>query len=56
MENFLSEIYGAARPAADEDAAMQEVEDAVLEAMEHRRPVELAPQPKHIRRRFTAAY
>jgi stage III sporulation protein SpoIIIAA len=50
MENFLSEIYGAARPAGDEDAAMQEVEDAVLEAMEQRRPVELAPQPKHIRR------
>ena len=37
MENFLSEIYGAARPAADEDAAMQEVEDAVLEATEQRR-------------------
>ncbi|HKP12618.1 MAG TPA: R3H domain-containing nucleic acid-binding protein, partial [Blastocatellia bacterium] len=50
MENFLSEIYGAARPAADEDAAMQEVEDALLEAMEQRHPVELAPQPKHIRR------
>ncbi|MFL6216401.1 MAG: R3H domain-containing nucleic acid-binding protein [Blastocatellia bacterium] len=50
MENFLSEIYGAARPAGDEDAAMQEVEDAVLEAMEQRRPVELAPQPKHVRR------
>jgi stage III sporulation protein SpoIIIAA len=50
MENFLSEIYGAARPAADEDAAMQEVEDAVFETMEQRRPVELAPQPSHIRR------
>jgi len=50
MENFLGEIYGAARPAADEDAAMQEVEDAVFETMEQRRPVELAPQPKHIRR------
>jgi R3H domain-containing protein len=50
MENFLSEVYGATRPGADEDAAMQEVEDAVLEVVEQRRPVELAPQPKHIRR------
>jgi stage III sporulation protein SpoIIIAA len=50
MENFLSEVYGAARPSADEDAAMQEVEDAVLEVVEQRRPIELAPQPKHLRR------
>ena len=30
--------------------AMLEVEDAVIESVEHRRPVELSPQPKHIRR------
>jgi predicted RNA-binding protein Jag len=29
---------------------MQEVEDGVMEALENRRPVELSPQPKHIRR------
>ena len=50
MENFLGEVYGASRPGGNEDAAMQEVEDAVLEAVENRRPVELAPQPKHVRR------
>ncbi|HEX8186641.1 MAG TPA: R3H domain-containing nucleic acid-binding protein, partial [Blastocatellia bacterium] len=49
MENFLREALGAERPVS-EDAAMQEVEDAVIEVIEQRRPVELAPQPKHIRR------
>jgi stage III sporulation protein SpoIIIAA len=49
MENFLREALGADRPI-NEDAAMQEVEDAVIEVIEQRRPVELAPQPKHIRR------
>jgi stage III sporulation protein SpoIIIAA/predicted RNA-binding protein Jag len=50
MENFLREAFGATAPAANEDAAMQEVEDAVIEVVERRRPVELSPQPRHIRR------
>lgn len=50
MENFLRETFGAATRAVNEDAAMQEAEDAVIEAVEHRRPVELSPQPRHIRR------
>ena len=50
MENFLRETFGAATRAVNEDAAMQEAEDAVIEAVERRRPVELAPQPRHIRR------
>lgn len=50
MENFLSEALGAADRPISEGAAMQEVEDAVIEVIEQRRPVELAPQPKHIRR------
>ncbi|HVG19220.1 MAG TPA: R3H domain-containing nucleic acid-binding protein, partial [Blastocatellia bacterium] len=50
MENFLREAFGGADRAVSEDAAMQEVEDGVIEVIEQRRPVELAPQPKHIRR------
>ncbi|MFY9556420.1 MAG: R3H domain-containing nucleic acid-binding protein [Blastocatellia bacterium] len=50
MENFLRETFGAATRATNEGAAMQEVEDAVIEAVERRRPVELSPQPRHIRR------
>src|ERR1041384_1853952 len=50
MENFLRELFGAASRAGNEDAAMQEVEDAVIEAVERRRPVELSAQPRHIRR------
>jgi stage III sporulation protein SpoIIIAA len=50
MENFLRDTFGAAARAGDEDAAMQEVEDGVIEAVEHRRPTELSPQPRQIRR------
>ncbi|MCI0488359.1 MAG: AAA family ATPase [Blastocatellia bacterium] len=50
MENFLRETFGKSHYADGEDAAMQEVEDAVIEVVESRRPVELSPQPKHIRR------
>jgi hypothetical protein len=50
MENFLRETFGAAARAVNEDGAMQEAEDAVIEAVERRRPVELSPQPRHIRR------
>jgi hypothetical protein len=49
MENFLREVFGAAA-RGNEDTAMQEVEDAVIEAVERHRPVELSPQPRHIRR------
>jgi stage III sporulation protein SpoIIIAA len=50
MENFLRETFGASFAGGGEDPAMQEVEDGVIEAIENRRPVELSPQPKHIRR------
>jgi stage III sporulation protein SpoIIIAA len=50
MENFLRETFGAAARVVNEDAAIQEAEDAVIEAVERRRPVELSPQPRHIRR------
>ena len=50
MENFLRDTFGAGARGANEDAAMQEVEDAVVEVVERRRPVELSPQPRHIRR------
>jgi stage III sporulation protein SpoIIIAA len=50
MENYLRESLGVAGHAANEDAGMQEVEDGVIESLEQNRPVELSPQPKHIRR------
>jgi stage III sporulation protein SpoIIIAA len=50
MENYLRETFGSASRAVNEDLAMQEAEDAVIEAVERRRPVELSPQPRHIRR------
>jgi hypothetical protein len=48
MEGFLREFFGVA--SGDQQAAKREVEEAVLEVLETRRPVELSPQPKHIRR------
>ncbi|HKV38529.1 MAG TPA: R3H domain-containing nucleic acid-binding protein [Blastocatellia bacterium] len=63
MQNFLREIFpargttrdagareNAIELAGDEDSALQEVEEAVLEVMDRRRPVELSPQPNHVRR------
>ena len=50
MENFLREIFGAGDYLHGEDSALREVEDAVIEAIEQHRPVELSPQPRHIRR------
>jgi stage III sporulation protein SpoIIIAA/predicted RNA-binding protein Jag len=50
MENFLREAFGAGDRHANDETAMQEVEEAVLETVEQRRPVELSPQPRHIRR------
>lgn len=51
MENFLRSFCGEGNDSANEDLAMQEVEDAVLEAVENRRVVALAPQPRHIRKK-----
>ena len=50
MENFLREAFGVRNYPENEESGMQEVEDAVLDVVESNRPVELAPQPKHIRR------
>ena len=50
MEIFLRDKFGGAARTGNEDTAMQEVEDAVIEAVEQRRPMELSPQPRHIRR------
>ena len=50
MENFLREAFGVRNYPESEESSMQEVEDAVMDVVESNRPVELAPQPKHIRR------
>jgi stage III sporulation protein SpoIIIAA/predicted RNA-binding protein Jag len=50
MENFLRDMFGFTDYLGKEDEGMREVEDAVVEVMESRRPVELSPQPKQIRR------
>lgn len=50
IENLLGDYFGGAERGSDQDSAIQEVEDAVLEVMDQHRPVELTPQPKHIRR------
>jgi stage III sporulation protein SpoIIIAA len=50
MENFLRDACGLRSYREDDEAAMQEVEDAVLEVIETRRPAELSAQPKHVRR------
>ena len=49
MENFLREALGVTR-YENEESGMQEVEDAVIEALEYNRPVELAPQSRYVRR------
>jgi predicted RNA-binding protein Jag len=49
MENFLRAIFGVVNDNADEEAALQEAEEAVIEAVETRQSVELAPQPRDIR-------
>lgn len=53
MENFLRGYFSSApqESAAERESILTEVEDAVLEAMDSGRPVELSPQPKHIRRK-----
>jgi len=49
LENFLRAAFSVVSEAADEDAAIQEAEDAVIEAVETRQSVELAPQPRSLR-------
>ena len=49
FENFLRAAFGVVNENEDEDAALQEAEDAVIEAVETRQSVELAPQPRSIR-------
>jgi stage III sporulation protein SpoIIIAA len=53
IENFLRVFFGDPRPGHEGDlrSALAQVEDAVIQVMESGRPVELPPQPKHIRRR-----
>jgi stage III sporulation protein SpoIIIAA len=50
MESFLRDVFSLERNVGDEETAFQEVEDAVVEALEQSRPVELSPQPGNIRR------
>ncbi|MGH9940193.1 MAG: R3H domain-containing nucleic acid-binding protein, partial [Blastocatellia bacterium] len=53
MENFLRGYFAAARPdgAGDVKSALSQAEDAVIEVMGSGQPIELPPQPKHIRRK-----
>ena len=50
MENFLRAVFGVDDHLAGDDAALREVEEAIDEALEQGRPVELAPQNNHLRR------
>ena len=50
MEKFLGDAFDAHDPGAGDEAALQEVEDAIDEALDQGRPVELAPQNSHVRR------
>jgi stage III sporulation protein SpoIIIAA len=54
MENFLRGYFASAHPDSGKEdltSALGQAEDAVIEVMESGCPVELPPQPKHIRRR-----
>jgi stage III sporulation protein SpoIIIAA len=50
MKNFLREHFHDHSASSDKEEAMQEVEQGVNEVVETHRPVELSPQPNHIRR------
>ncbi len=50
MKNFLRDHFHSHAPSSDKEAAMQEVEQGVNDVVETHRPVELSPQPNHIRR------
>jgi len=50
MENFLRAAFGVDDHLALDEAAVREVEEAVDEALELGRPVELTPRNNHLRR------
>jgi hypothetical protein len=50
MEKFLGDAFDAHDPGAGDEAALLEVEEAIDEALDQGRPVELAPQNNHVRR------
>lgn len=54
VKNFLLQEFGLQAPkeelSADEQRALEEVEEAIAEVLAHRRPVELSPQNAYIRR------
>ncbi len=50
MENFLRAAFGVDDHLALDEAAVREVEEAVDEALELGRPVELSPRNNHLRR------
>ncbi|MCI0524052.1 MAG: hypothetical protein L0Y75_02220, partial [Acidobacteria bacterium] len=53
MENFLRGYFTAFQRDGEDSlkSALRQAEDAVVEVMKSGRPVELQPQPKHIRRK-----
>jgi stage III sporulation protein SpoIIIAA len=50
MESFLRAVFGVEDHLAGDETALREVETAIDEALEQRRPVELSPQNNHRRR------
>ncbi|HVT19040.1 MAG TPA: R3H domain-containing nucleic acid-binding protein [Thermoanaerobaculia bacterium] len=50
MENFLRAVFELGDPAAGDEAALQEVEDGIDEALDLGRPVELTPRSNYVRR------
>jgi stage III sporulation protein SpoIIIAA len=50
IENFVRAVFGVADPQAVDEGVLREVEEAVDEALEHGRPVELSPQNSHLRK------
>ncbi len=50
LENFVRNAFDVGDVLADEEAALREVEEAVDEALEEGRPVELPPRGNHFRR------
>jgi stage III sporulation protein SpoIIIAA len=50
MENFLRGVFGVDDHMAGDEEALREVEEAIDEALEQGKPVELQPQNNHLRR------
>ncbi|HYO13261.1 MAG TPA: R3H domain-containing nucleic acid-binding protein, partial [Thermoanaerobaculia bacterium] len=50
MENFVRAVFGVEDPQAMDEEVLREVEEAVDEALEHGRPVELIPRNSHLRK------